>query len=102
MTKAGDVFEDKRKARGVVNGSGVAHYKYCHNKGQPINVVFLPDGSGPAEKKVCSMLVHEIGSVIKDKVPMLAASFKKLPEKDRMIVYDHLTVSTHRYTQHFI
>ncbi|KAL9679868.1 hypothetical protein QQ045_017739 [Rhodiola kirilowii] len=48
------------------------------------------DEGGEKKKKVCSLLVHEIGSVVKDKVPTLAPSFRKLEEKDLQIVYDHL------------
>ncbi|KAL9690208.1 hypothetical protein QQ045_010605 [Rhodiola kirilowii] len=77
---------EKQKVRGVVNGSNLAFYKHTRNKGRPIKVEFLSDGTGPADQKVCSLLVHEIGSVVKDKVPMRAPSFRKLKEKDRQIV----------------
>ncbi|KAL9669120.1 hypothetical protein QQ045_006662 [Rhodiola kirilowii] len=90
QTPPRDEGGEKRKVRGVVNGSNVAYYKHTPNKGQPIKVEFLPDGTGPASQKVCSLLVHEIGSVVRDKVPMLAPSFMKLEEQDRHIVYDYL------------
>ncbi|KAL9686194.1 hypothetical protein QQ045_023649 [Rhodiola kirilowii] len=63
----GDESWEKRKVRGVVNGSTVASYKQTHNKGQPIKVEFLPNGTGPALQAVGSLIIHEIGSVVKDK-----------------------------------
>ncbi|KAL9682197.1 hypothetical protein QQ045_013990 [Rhodiola kirilowii] len=87
---SGDEGGEKKKVRGVVNGSNVAYYKHTRNKGLPIKVEFLPDATGPASRKVCSLVVHEIDSVVRDKVPMLAPSFMKLKEHDRQIVYDYL------------
>ncbi|KAL9679464.1 hypothetical protein QQ045_017326 [Rhodiola kirilowii] len=59
-------------------------------KGQPIKVEFLSDGTGLSNLRVCSLIVHEIGSVVRDKVSMLAPSFRELEENNRQIVYDHL------------
>ncbi|KAL9666735.1 hypothetical protein QQ045_001073 [Rhodiola kirilowii] len=87
---SGDEGGQKRRPRGVVNGTNLAQYKQTRNRGQPIKVEFLPVGTGPANQKVCSLIVHEIGSAVKDKVPMLAPSFRKLRDEDRQIVYDHL------------
>lgn len=88
-----DESGEKRRVRGVVNGAKVAEYRHSYCKGQLIKVDMLPDGSMPDNQVVGSLLVHEIGSAVKDKLPMFAPSFKKLDKKYRSVVIDHLTVS---------
>ena len=46
----------------------------------------------PSSKLVQGRLARDIGSVVRDKVPMVASSYWDLPEEHLLIVYNHISV----------
>ncbi|CAM8933580.1 unnamed protein product [Rhodiola kirilowii] len=83
--------EEKRGKRGVVNGTRVAA-KYNGNNKKKIKLTFNKYGDIPDSKADHSLCVHEIGSVVRDEVPMLAATYGQLPVDAYKIVVARLSV----------
>lgn len=78
------------KRRGITNGTTVINL--CHQLGGKIQVPHQLE-SCEVEDKRLSLLIHEIGSAVRDKVPMIASSFVKLDNASQMVVFNHLSVS---------
>ncbi|KAM7497192.1 hypothetical protein LguiA_021606 [Lonicera macranthoides] len=76
--------------RGIVVG------KKTHEevrKSGKINVEWSDELKLPSSKLVQGRLARDIGSVVRDKVPMVASSYWHLPDEHLQIVYDHISTN---------
>lgn len=75
--------------RGIVNGFRL---QMKTRTGSKIHVEVGEDGKNPKCPAIRSLLVHEIGSCIRDNVPMIATRYTKLPKDQWEVVPRHLSV----------
>ncbi|CAM8946485.1 unnamed protein product [Rhodiola kirilowii] len=71
--------EEKRGKRGVVNGTKLANIANSLN-GAKIKLTFN-QFNVPDNRDHKSLIVHEIGSVVREEVPMVAATYGELPQE---------------------
>lgn len=83
--------EENRFRRGLVNGLKLE--MHCHTIGCKIKVEKDSNSNSPANENVRSLLTHDIGAYIKDRMPMIAPTFAKLPKTNRDDMTNHLAVS---------
>lgn len=81
----------KKNRRGVVCGTKLANL--VHSLGTKIKVECSVEADGPVVDKIRSMLTHQIGACVRQKVPMLAPTYAELDQKHWDIVVNYLSVS---------
>ncbi|KAM7490196.1 hypothetical protein LguiA_033117 [Lonicera macranthoides] len=78
-----------KKRRGPVIG---AKTQQMVRVGGKIVVEYSDEHRGPAIEAIHSLISHDIGSCVRDRVPMLAEIYAELPKDHKQIVYDYLSV----------
>lgn len=78
-----------KKRRGPVIG---AKTQQMVRVGGKIVVEYSDEHRGPANEAIHSLISHDIGSCVRDRVPMLAETYAELPKDHKQIVYDYLSV----------
>ncbi|KAM7525788.1 hypothetical protein LguiA_015690 [Lonicera macranthoides] len=80
-----------KKRRGPVIG---AKTQQMVRVGGKIVVEYFDEHRGPAIEAIHSLISHDIGSCVRDRVPMLAEIYAELPKDHKRIVYDYLSLPT--------
>lgn len=82
--------DDAPKTRGIGNGTNAAIER--ERLGHPIKVVRGGIHNRPANRYYGSLISHEIGSYVRDKIPMSVGSFLELEQETMAGLFDHLSV----------
>ena len=69
--------------------------------GKKIDLTYSSFHSGPQSQELRSMVAHDIGACVWDKVPMIANTYQELDDAHLRIVYDHLSVSWSTFVYFF-
>ena len=65
------------------------------NLGERIKVQWDDNLKQPENEDIAQMMAHDIGSKVKDSVPMLASTYGDLDKESKGIVFAYLAVSLH-------
>jgi len=77
-------------------------HEEVRKKGKKITFPWSDELKLPSDEHYQGRLARDLGSIVRDAVPMRAASYWELPQEDQMIVFNNIYVSTDIVTSIFL